>query len=363
MNKINDKIKWIAMLVCIVILAVFVMAANTNGFTDFNPYGWFGAKQAATDNLSDKSENETDNCGFEVHNTSLMRLSVAKAVADTPVTTAVSNGVTLTATLLPATAVDKTVDWTVEFAEPSSTWAKGKTASDYVSVTPTSDGALTATVFAKKAFGAQIKITVTSRGNSEATAYCLVDYGQRLSSTATMTVANTLFATNGSLSTGNVQSIEAVRAGNWQGMIQVYTVKGTYTPEFASDYTKANESTTISYSVKASDSLYNALKAKGIAKSTNDWITIDTVCAKSVYEALCTVVIVPADGTSTEPITNLTNFNNAILAASGSYDLQLKISVKTTYETKDYVIQCLVNRNGSAFQASSVSLNTNSIVL
>lgn len=364
MNKINDKIKWIAMLVCIAILAVFVMAANTNGFTNFNPYGWFGTKQAATDHLSDKSENETDNCGFEVHNTSLMKLSVARTAAATPVTTSVSNGVTLTATLLPATAVNKAVDWSVEFTEPSSTWAKGKTASDYVSVTPTADGALTATVSAKKAFGAQIKITVTSRGNSEATAYCLVDYGQRLSSSATMNFTNNFFSTSSALTNNGVQTVEAIRALNWQVMVQVYSQTFSYTPEYVSDYTKANESATVTYAVKASDSLYNALKAKGIAKSSNDWVELaQNAAIGSIYESLCTVQLIPVNGVSSEPINNINTFNNAILAASGTYDLELKISVKTTYETKDYVIQCLVNRNGAAFQASSVSLNTDSIVL
>lgn len=364
MKKINEKIKWIALFVCIAILAVFVMAAVTNGFTDFNPYGWFGEKQAATDNLPDETESETDNCGFEVHNTSLMKLSVSKAVSDTPVTTAVTNGVTLTATLLPATAVNKAVDWTVEFTEPSSTWAKGKTASDYVSVTPTSDGALTATVSAKKAFGAQVKITVTSRGNSEATAYCLVDYGQRLSSAATMTFSGNIFSTAGSITNNGVQTVEAIRALNWQVMFQVYSQKFSYTPEYVSDYTKANESATVTYSVKVSDSLYNALKAKGIAKASNDWVELEENAATgSIYESLCTVQLIPANGVSSEPITNVNTFNNAILAASGAYDFEIKISVKTTYETKDYIIQCLVNRDGAAFQASSISLNSTSIVL
>lgn len=86
----------------------------------------------------------------------------------------------LTATIQPADATDKTVDWSVSFVNPSSAWASGKTVTDYVTVTPTSDGALTANVENLQAFGEQIKVTVTSRDNAEATAECVIDYAKRL---------------------------------------------------------------------------------------------------------------------------------------------------------------------------------------
>ena len=65
---------------------------------------------------------------------------------------------TLTATVLPADATDKTVDWTVAFADPASEWATGKTVTDYVTVTP------------------------TSGNNPEAKATCTVDYRKRVES-------------------------------------------------------------------------------------------------------------------------------------------------------------------------------------
>ena len=86
----------------------------------------------------------------------------------------------LTATLEPNDATDKTVDWSVLFVNPSSEWATGKDVTDFVTVTPTSDGALTANVECKAAFGEQIKVTVTSRDNTAATAECVIDYAKRL---------------------------------------------------------------------------------------------------------------------------------------------------------------------------------------
>lgn len=87
---------------------------------------------------------------------------------------------TLTATIEPADATNKAVDWSVAFVNASSTWATGKTVTDYVTITPTNDGALTANVECKKAFGEQIKVIVTSRDSSDITAECTVDYTKRL---------------------------------------------------------------------------------------------------------------------------------------------------------------------------------------
>ena len=95
-----------------------------------------------------------------------------------------SEGITLMATISPETADNKAVDWSVAFANQSSSWAKGKNVADYVTVMPSSDGALTATVNCLKAFGEQIIITVTSRANPRATAECTLDYARRILDTA-----------------------------------------------------------------------------------------------------------------------------------------------------------------------------------
>ena len=87
---------------------------------------------------------------------------------------------TLTATVTPANAMNKEVDWSVSFVDPTSAWASGKTVTDYVTVMPTSEGSLTARVECKAAFGTQIVVTVTSRENRSASATCTADYQQRL---------------------------------------------------------------------------------------------------------------------------------------------------------------------------------------
>ena len=78
---------------------------------------------------------------------------------------------TLTATVLPATASNKKVDWSVAWADTSNT----ANVSDYVTVTPHADGSTTATVTCKAAFSGNIVITATTRQNGY-TADCIVSF-------------------------------------------------------------------------------------------------------------------------------------------------------------------------------------------
>ena len=41
-HKRGDCVKWVLVLIAVVVLAVAVTAAITQGFTEWNPYGWFG---------------------------------------------------------------------------------------------------------------------------------------------------------------------------------------------------------------------------------------------------------------------------------------------------------------------------------
>ena len=103
---------------------------------------------------------------------------------------------TVTATVCPEDAANKKVDWSVAFANASSTWASGKKVTDYVTVTPSSDGALTAVVQNVAAFGEQIVVKTTSRDNTAAYATLNVEYLQRTTG-YTLTLDGKTYATTG----------------------------------------------------------------------------------------------------------------------------------------------------------------------
>lgn len=177
-HKKSDAIKWIVVFVLIVVLmagmAASLILALNNGKDKEDDVPVQEEEQIAVDG---------DGNAMQSGRTYAMPANMIFASAATEKSNA-TEGITLQATIAPETAENKTVDWSVSFVNPSSAWASGKTASDYVTVTPTSDGALTATVNCLKAFGEQIKITVTSRANEYAKADCILDYARRIVDTA-----------------------------------------------------------------------------------------------------------------------------------------------------------------------------------
>ncbi len=70
------------------------------------------------------------------------------------------------------------VDWAVSFVNDASEWATGKTVTDYVTVSPISDGALEAVVMCLQPFGEQIQVSVTNREKPSVSASILCDYAK-----------------------------------------------------------------------------------------------------------------------------------------------------------------------------------------
>lgn len=186
--KKNTALQIIALALAFILIAGVIVGVLfwQNGNISFTPVG---QEQTGTpdEGVPDNEADINTEGGGAILNKPVEN-GIALTSAEIPVAEFMANGVsaqaetayTLTATLDPADVIDKTVDWAVEFASPSSSWATGKTVTDYVTVTPTSDGALTANVECLQAFGEQIKVVVTSRSNSEAKAECTVDYARKI---------------------------------------------------------------------------------------------------------------------------------------------------------------------------------------
>ncbi len=103
----------------------------------------------------------------EIQNSEHVLLSVS------PVATTSSNGISksILATVLPATASNKKVDWSVAWGDKEQTG----NVTEFVSVVPSSDGSTSATITCRKAFTGTIIVTVTTRESGFA-AHCFVTY-------------------------------------------------------------------------------------------------------------------------------------------------------------------------------------------
>lgn len=134
----------------------------------------------------------------------------------------------LTATITPDNATNKAVDWTIAFVNAESEWATGKTVTDYVTVTPTADGALTANVECLQAFGEQVRVTVTSRDNTAVKANATVDYTEKLLSVKA-TFGSTVL-TNGMTKSFDLDaSGQAAEAWKFDYTTSAHTIADEYT--------------------------------------------------------------------------------------------------------------------------------------
>lgn len=85
---------------------------------------------------------------------------------------------TVKATILPEGVTGETLEWSLAFENASSTWATGKTVTDYVTISVSSD-TLTATVRCKAAFGERIILKASLVSNSKTSANVKIEYERK----------------------------------------------------------------------------------------------------------------------------------------------------------------------------------------
>ena len=265
---------------------------------------------------------------------------------------------TLTATITPDNADNKTVDWSVAFVNPASEWATGKVVTDYVTVTPTADGALTANVECLKAFGEQIKVLVKSRENPEISAECTVDFVKRISG-MTFTPSDLVFPTSG------------------------YEFDVQYT-----DYTLDSEVTvTVSNYMKLTDGFKDAITTKfsqlttKYRFNTDWWFTSSGAMIKGDLEAgILTFSGIPNtpagcftypdDEYDSDQISEMRGYiDSAFRSAVSSYnDVQATFDVtytvrygEETYMSGTKTVECRFNYSSLTVPVGSLSLNVDAL--
>ena len=180
-NNNNNTIKQVAAFLLVIILLAVIgvgtwIGVITNGFRDWS--GFTGPSEPVE---GEQVSGVTDGDGNEMQSGESYALPAAMVYAvPTAQSATASEGITVTATVLPETAVNKNVMWAVRFANASSAWATGKTASDYVTVTPDAENSRIATVVCNEAFGEQIILTVASVADPTKMASCTIDYAQSI---------------------------------------------------------------------------------------------------------------------------------------------------------------------------------------
>lgn len=179
----NSSKFWTGFLAVLLVLVIAGTAALVGVLSDgFKNWDKFKPDEEQTEQQEETADNGGAIIGEgESNGIALMSAEIpVEEFAANDVSPMAESAYTLTATITPDDASDKTVDWSVAFVNASSEWATGKTVTDYVTVTPTNDGALTANVECLQAFGEQIKVVCSARDESGVSGTCTVDYAKRV---------------------------------------------------------------------------------------------------------------------------------------------------------------------------------------
>ncbi len=375
-HKKSDKIKWVFTGIAFVLVAVMLtgVCLQLFGTGKQQPSNWF--KKPDTEQTTPVPDDTTDKPVLDENGNELtsgvthampaqMTFRTAKSLAAaTPTAQAASeyDSVTLNATVKPDSATDKTVDWSIAWVNANSEWATGKTVTDYVTVTPQSDGSTTATVQCLQPFGEQIRVTVTSRMNTNATASCTVDFKARPSIIA-LTGASALSSSNidnimPTVLTATALSDFDTNLHNLFADWNVNVVEGVHT-------TGSVTVNSFKVEAKASDGLYNALKAQGKAYSTNEYRSVfapSQVSNGNYKTNRFWFYLSLYSGGSDNAVTYVNKLNTAISNNSTSYDFELKVTVNTNMGESAFVRKFKVDRNSLVFSVERVELSGNIVI-
>lgn len=342
--KSNSNKFWTGFLAVLLVLVIAGTAALVGVLSDgFKNWDKFKPDEEQTEQTEETADNGGAIIGESVGSgVKVMSAKIApENYAANGVSAQAETAYTLTATVLPEKASNKAVDWTVSFVNPVSAWATGKTVTDYVTVTPTADGALTANVECLQAFDEQIKVTVTSRNNADATATCLVDYAERVA-------GYTLTLTNGGVTISSSDPEYTVT-----GNSSVSISKGEYTKTVGT----IEENFTGTYVIRGNASFAANMSSIGVNATVKQVSGSVVPVGEDIFTSL--YQLSPQGGTPFPSMNQLMDYANS------HTDIPFaEVYVHLEGEHSDYT--CTFSLYGSSgiftYEVESVSLNQSQII-
>ena len=329
-HKRSDKVKWV-----VSFLLIFVLLAGLIG-------AWVLLLKPE-ESAPEQNEGGAIITEGEGNGIKLMSAKIApEDYAANGISAMAETAYQLTATVTPENATNKAVDWAVAFVNPSGEWATGKTVTDYVTVTPTADGALTANVECLQAFGEQVRVTVTSRDNTSVKANATVDYTQKLKG-----VSSTFGSTR-----------------LWNGMKKSFDLDASGQPAevWKFDYTTSAHTIEDEYTTTVKISFSSRVSLVEDAVGVKFTWAGETITSgmPSFDKTFFDKVFVTADGAVSANAEQYNKLVNALAKGIGLFDVE--VSVTGTYSSKINTISITVTSDGMNIRVEGIELGDTSII-
>lgn len=258
-HKKSDAIKWVVVFVSIFVLLAGMIAALVPLYSKGDM-----VTDKGNETVVDKVNNSVILTEENSINVQLVSTAIDESDYDDYAVAASSDSAyLLTATVLPESASNKSLNLKSEWVNPSSEWANGKTVDDYLSISLNETNVWVLSVL--QPFGEQIKLTAmahnyvegdTSAENLQLKASCLVDYVKRVEGFG-LTVVN-------ADGTSNITFGEEITVNYY-----VYYSDGTLQGQFIGGKVR----------LTLKDALYNACSS---AVTSGNWATSQTILLGSL---------------------------------------------------------------------------------
>lgn len=183
-HKSADRVKWVFTFTALFLIVVMLigMCLQLFGSENQKPSNWFDDEDK---NVDTTEENKQLNGGMTLDIPDVSA-SLALSSYSIPqeefsaygVSAAAESAVTITATLTPADATNKNLNWSLAWMDSNAEFANGKVVTEYLNIA--SHDGLSVNIECLKPFGEQIILTVVSEENTNATATCNFHYEKRL---------------------------------------------------------------------------------------------------------------------------------------------------------------------------------------
>lgn len=259
----------------------------------------------------------------------------------------------ITATVTPSDALNAIVDWSIAWGETQGSWGSGSQGdiSDYLTITPTSDGALTAEVECLAPFGTQAIITANIRGHEEISDTCTVDYVQKYEdATASFSFTHTdiskNFSWNLSGSNASAKTVDFPPVESFSELSN-YTSSHTVTAVYSDVYTKAVVPSSIEIQFGGTPQYRNALTRAGLSVGTSLLFDSEENTDSSSLSFNSSIKTLLGFGSSTLSVSQFNAYRSYLVSNSSHAGLQFVITVTDEAGEHTQQMQCYFSGIGS----------------
>lgn len=263
----------------------------------------------------------------------------------------------ITATVTPSDALNAIVDWSIAWGETQGSWGSGAQGdiSDYLTITPTSDGALTADVECLAPFGTQAIITANIRGHEEISDTCTVDYVQKFeTATANFTFTHTDPEKNftWNLNGETVQTVEFPSVDTFSDL-DGYTASHTVTAVYSDVYTISTIPTSISIEMGCVATYKSALERAGVTGLESNLFETETTSDSLTLTFQTPIKTILGFDGATVSNSQFNAYRSFIVAHPQPY---LAFRIKTTDDAGEHAKAFNILFSGTGENASGIQL-------